>query len=85
MECRTCDYLLAAFEVAVWQYRTAVQSIRSLEGTARQLAFEKADRLRRVCLDADNALTGVRPPLPSSAVTRPPEHIRQSAEPWKTN
>ena len=60
MQCRTCDGLLAGFEVAVWQYATAVRSIRTVEGTARQAAFEEADRLRRECLDADNALRAHR-------------------------
>jgi hypothetical protein len=56
MECRTCDHLSAPTR----SHKQPLCTASKREETARQLAFEEADRLRRVSLDTDDALRAHR-------------------------
>jgi hypothetical protein len=56
MDCSRCQHLLVAYEHAVKQYTTAVQSIPKVAEADRQPVWGEGEQLRRACLDAENAL-----------------------------
>ena len=56
MVCKTCGELLAAYKHAVRLYTHAERSNRRMLGDVSRLTFEESYRLRRACIDANDAL-----------------------------